>query len=47
MPIQPKVFDLAFREMEIDFTSRGRCNWENYFKWHGLGQMPCWKSGGC
>jgi hypothetical protein len=30
MPIQPTGFDRAFREMGIDFSTRGQCNRENY-----------------
>ncbi len=29
-PIQPTGFDRAFRAMDIEFSTRGQCSWENY-----------------
>ena len=30
LPVSPKNFDRAFRELDIDFTMSFNCSWENY-----------------
>lgn len=30
LPIQPTGFDKAFRELGVNFTTRGQCSWSNY-----------------
>jgi len=30
MPIQPTGFDRAFAAMNLDFSTRQQCSWENY-----------------
>jgi hypothetical protein len=36
MPIQPTGFDLAFRELNIDFRTLRNCNWDNYRRFNEI-----------
>ncbi len=36
MPIAPKYFDQAFSLLGVDFSTRGKCSWQNYEKFNGI-----------